>query len=159
MGQEWGYKDIPPRLVVEKFLKEEGKSSLVDYKFYCFDGVPKFIDVHLDREQDHKQGTFDLDFNPLPFVRSARHKNLPNDLEKPENLEEMVNLSKVLAQGLPFVRVDFYSVNGKTIFGEMTFYPGDARHEFHPVEYNTIVGDYFKLPKLKKGQKEITEFG
>ena len=70
MGQEWAYKDVKPRLIVEKFLKEDDKNSLVDYKYYCFDGKAKFIDVHIDREEDHKQGCFDLDFNLLPFGKS-----------------------------------------------------------------------------------------
>ena len=69
----------------------------------------------------------------------------------------MVELSKILSDKFPFVRVDFYSVNGKTIFGEMTFYPGDGRKDFYPDEYNVIIGDYFKLPKLNKGQI-ITQF-
>lgn len=157
MGQEWAYKDVPPRIVIEKFLKEDGKSTLVDYKFYCFDGVPKFIDVHLDREEDHKHGFFDLDFQLLPFGKSAGFKKLSKEIEKPSNLTEMIELSKILAKSIPFVRVDFYSVNGKAIFGEMTFYPGDARNAFFPEEYNTIIGDYMKLPKLEKGQQVITE--
>lgn len=66
-GQEWAYKDVKPKIIIEKFLKEDDKNTLVDYKFYCFDGEPKFIDVHLDREKDHKQGCFDLNFNILPF--------------------------------------------------------------------------------------------
>jgi len=156
-GQEWAYKDIKPKLVIEKFLKEEDKKTLVDYKFYCFDGEPKFIDVHTDREDDHKQGCFDLDFNLLPFAKSKNFKSISSDIEKPSNLSEMVNLSEQLAYNIPFVRVDFYSVNGKSIFGEMTFYPSDARKEFYPEEYNKIIGDYFKLPKLKNGQP-ITTF-
>lgn len=156
-GQEWAYKDIKPKLIIEKFLKEDDKNSLIDYKFYCFDGEPKFIDVHLDREEDHKQGCFDLEFNLLPFGKSKTYKSIDNSLEKPSNLEEMVRLSKVLSEKLPFVRVDFYSINGQTIFGEMTFYPSDARRQFYPDEYNTIIGDYFKLPKLGKDKKAITE--
>jgi hypothetical protein len=156
-GQEWAYKDIKPKLVIEKFLKENDRNTLVDYKFYCFDGKPKFIDVHMDREDDHKQGCFDLDFNLLPFGKSKNYKTIPSDIEKPINLSEMVNLAEKLADRLPFVRVDFYSVNGASIFGEMTFYPADARKEFYPDEYNRIIGDYFKLPKLNNGLP-ITEY-
>ena len=156
-GQEWAYKDVQPRIVIEKFLKEDDKGSLVDYKFYCFNGQPKFIDVHLDREKDHKQGCFDLDFNLLPFGKSTTYKSISSGFKKPDNLEEMVKLAKVLASNLPFVRVDLYSVNGKTIFGELTFYPSDARKKFHPNKYNKIIGDYFDLPKLDKGQNVITE--
>ncbi|WP_246277523.1 ATP-grasp fold amidoligase family protein [Winogradskyella ursingii] len=156
-GQEWAYKDVKPKIIIEKFLKEDDKSTLVDYKFYCFDGKPKFIDVHIDREDDHKQGCFDLDFNLLPFGKSSTYKSISADIEKPSNLKEMVLLAEALSQDLPFVRVDVYSVNGKTIFGEMTFYPSDARREFYPDEYNRIIGDYFKLPKLKDSQDIITE--
>lgn len=155
MGQEWAYKDVKPRYVIEKFLKEENKDSLVDYKFYCFNGSPKFIDVHIDREEEHKQGCFDLDFNLLPFGKSASYKSISSEIDKPNNLDEMIRLSKTLAKKLPFVRVDFYSINGKSIFGEMTFYPSDARKEFYPLKYNKIIGDYFKLPELKN-KKVIT---
>ena len=69
----------------------------------------------------------------------------------------MTRLSETLAENLPFVRVDFYSVNDRAIFGEMTFYPSDARKEFYPEAYNRIIGDYFKIPKLENGQKVITK--
>lgn len=156
IGQEWAYKDVPPRLIIEKFLKEDDKTSLVDYKFYCFDGKAQFIDIHIDRDEDHKQGCFDLNFKLLPFGKSSSYKSISSEIEKPDNLEEMINCAEILAENIPFVRVDFYSINGKTIFGEMTFYPSDARKAFYPEEYNTIIGDYFKLPKLKKGQQVIT---
>lgn len=157
IGQEWAYKDVQPRLITEKFLKEDGKTSLVDYKFYCFDGKAKFIDVHIDRDEDHKQGCFDLDYKLLPFGKSKNYKSISDGIEKPSNLDEMIRCSETLAEGLPFVRVDFYSVNGKTIFGEMTFYPSDARKDFYPEEYNTTIGDYFTLPKLKNGETVITD--
>jgi hypothetical protein len=158
IGQEWAYKDVQPRLIAEKFLKEDGKQSLVDYKYYCFDGEAKFIDVHIDRDEDHKQGCFDLNYNLLPFGKSKNYKSISEGIEKPSNLDEMTQCAETLAKGLPFVRVDFYSVNGKTIFGEMTFYPSDARKDFYPEEYNKIIGDYFKLPPLKNGNEIITEF-
>lgn len=155
-GQEWAYKDIKPKIVIEKFLKEKDRDTLIDYKFYCFNGKPKFIDVHLDRIDDHKQGCFDLDFNLLPFGKSKNYNKISSDIEKPSNLSEMILLAEKLADKLPFVRVDFYSIDGKTIFGEMTFYPADARKEFYPDEYNLIIGDYLKLPKLNKKREPIS---
>ena len=147
-GQEWAYKDIKPKLVIEKFLKEKDRDTLIDYKFYCFNGKPKFIDVHLDRMDDHKQGCYDLDFNLLPFGKSKNYNKISSNIEKPSNLSEMVFLAEKLADKLPFVRVDFYSIDGKSIFGEMTFYPADARKDFYPDEYNLIIGDYFELPTI-----------
>jgi len=160
-GQEWAYKDVKPRLIAEKYLKEDKRNSLIDYKFYCFDGVAKFLEIHLDRADNHKRGFFDLDFKPLPFRYVPKEKSLlikkEDPIEKPSNFEEMIKLSEILADKLPFVRVDFYSIKGKSVFGEMTFYPSDGRKDFIPSEYNKIIGDYFKLPKLNKGQKLITE--
>lgn len=160
-GQEWAYKDVKPRLIAEKYLKEDKRNSLIDYKFYCFDGVAKFLEIHLDRADNHKRGFLDLDFKPLPFRYVPKEKSLiikkEDPIEKPSNLEEMIKLSEILADKLPFVRVDFYSIKGKSVFGEMTFYPSDGRKDFVPSEYNKIIGDYFKLPKLNKGQKLITE--
>ncbi len=156
-GQEWAYKDVQPRLIVEKLLKEDEESSLIDYKFYCFSGEAKFLEVHLDRADNHKRGFYDFSFNSLPFRYTSLEKTISTKIKKPSNLEEMIKLSEILAANFPFVRVDFYSVKGKTIFGELTFYPSDGRKDFIPDEYNKIIGDYINLPKLKNGQKVITE--
>lgn len=154
-GQEWAYKNIPPRIIAEKLLKEEAQPSLIDYKFYCFNGEAKFICVHIGRFNDHKKVFFDTDFNQLPY---STQKTLFNgDVKKPNKLKEMVCLANKLADRLPFVRVDFYLVNDKITFGEMTFYPGDGKLEFHPNEYNRIIGDYLKLPEIPKGEKRITK--
>ena len=155
-GQEWAYKNVQPRLIAEKLLTEKGRESLIDYKFYCFDGVAKFLEVHLDRAHNHKRAFYDLNFNKLPFRNVSEKKSINSEIENPSNLDEMIRLSEILAGKLPFVRVDFYSIKGQSIFGEMTFYPSDGRKDFIPDEYNKIIGDYFTLPKLEKNQKEIT---
>ncbi len=156
-GQEWAYKDVQPRLLAEKFLKEDGQDSLIDYKYYCFSGKAKLLEVHLDRAQKHKRGFYDLEFNKLPYRYVSVEKSISTELEKPSNFEEMLKLSEVLAANFPFVRVDFYSIKGKSVFGELTFYPSDGRKDLHPDKYNKIMGDWITLPKLEKGQKEITE--
>ncbi len=157
IGQEWAYKDVPPRIVVEKFLKDDEENSLIDYKFYCFNGTPKFLEVHLDRADNHKRGFFDFDFKPLPYRYVSLEKSISSAIKKPTNLEEMIKFAEILSGNFPFVRVDFYSIQGKTIFGEMTFYPSDGRKDFIPDEYNKIIGDYIILPKLESGQQAITK--
>ena len=147
IGQEWAYKDVKPRIIIEKYLEQRNQKSLTDFKFYCFDGKAKFIDIHTDREDEHKQGSFDLNFERLPFGVS-RFKQIYESPEKPVNLKEMIECAEVLSEKLPFVRVDFYAIDGKTIFGEMTFYPSDGRKKFYPEKYNRIIGDYFTLPKI-----------
>ena len=147
IGQEWAYKDVKPRIIIEKYLEQIDQKSLTDFKFYCFDGKAKFIDIHTDREDEHKQGSFDLNFERLPFGVS-RFKQIYESPEKPVNLKEMIECAESLSEKLPFVRVDFYAIEGKTIFGEMTFYPSDGRKKFYPEKYNRIIGDYFTLPKI-----------
>lgn len=158
-GQEWAYRDVPPRLIVERYLEEPGRSALIDYKFFCFGGKPKFVEVHLDRRQsDYSSAYFDFDFKMLPFNDVSEEMSIHTDVARPENLDEMIALAERLADRFPFVRVDFYSVQGKTIFGEMTFYPADGRYSFHPEEYNRIIGDMITLPKLPPGESIITQY-
>ncbi len=157
-GKEWAYKDVKPRLLADTFIEEAGRSALNDYKFYCFNGEPRFLEVHLDRTETHLSGFYDFNFEPLPF-RDVKEENVISEkLEKPENFEEMISLARILADKLPFVRVDFYSIKGKTIFGELTFYPGDGRLDFYPDSYNKVIGDYLNLPEIPVGQDCITSY-
>jgi len=146
-SREWAYKDIKPRIIIEKFLKDGEENSLIDYKFYCFNQKVKFVEIHIDRAKEHKRGFYDLDFKPLPFRYVKLEKSISSKINKPENFDEMIDLASKLSEKLPFVRVDFYSIDGKSIFGEMTFYPSGGRKDYTPNEYNKIVGDYFNLPE------------
>lgn len=150
-GQEWAYKDVKPRLIIEKYLEDKKTNDLIDYKFYCFNGEPKFLVA-----QSNKLGRYfyDLDWNKCPFRKEVISTG---SIEKPSNFEELKVHAKKISQNLPFVRADFYSVDGKSYFGEMTFYPADARNDFNPDKYNKIIGDMIKLPELN-GRKEITTF-
>lgn len=156
--KEWAYKGVKPRIMVEKFIKEAGKSSLNDYKFYCFNGKPKFVEVHLDRHNDHKSSFYDLDFKPLPFRDVEEFELINTHIDPPKHFQEMIEVAEKLADRLPFVRVDLYYVNEKIIFGEMTFYPGSGSVDFQPQEYNKILGDMLVLPKIPDGKKEIIQY-
>ncbi len=144
-GLEWAYKNIKPRLIAEAFLEEIGKKSINDYKFFCFNGEPRFIQVDLDRREAHTRRFYDLDWNLLPFTMG--YPPFMQFVERPTNLEEMLEVVRKLADDFPFVRVDLYNLNGRIIFGEMTFYPEDGRFDFNPAEYNTLIGDYLTLPE------------
>lgn len=152
-GLEWAYKDVKPRIIAEEYLEEIDRGDLHDYKFFCFDGIPKFIHIDVDRFGNHQRLFYDTQWNKLPY----KHY-LPNDanLEKPDTLEHMLKVSEKLSKNFPMVRVDLYSTKGKILFGEMTFYPGNGILEFYPDDFNKIAGDYLTLPKLKEGQKYIT---
>ncbi len=140
-GLEWAYKDVKPRLIIENYLEDFETKDLIDYKFYCFNGEPKFLIAQSDSLGKY---FYDLNWKECDFRwKTKYHKSV----KEPSNFEELKVLAKKLAGNFPFVRVDFYSVNNKSFFGEMTFYPTDARDDFYPEEYNKIVGDYFKLPQ------------
>ncbi|AKA34106.1 glycosyltransferase [Flagellimonas lutaonensis] len=154
-GLEWAYKNVPRRLIVEKYLEEPGKKTLYDYKFYCFKGMPKFIQVDIDRGYDPKIAFYDLKWNKLPISKGKKGM-YEGTVKKPEKLYEMIGLATVLADNFPFVRIDLYFVQQDIYFGEMTFYPGDGRQEFKPDLYNKVFGDYLDLPPIPSGQKFVT---
>ena len=156
LGLEWAYKNVPPAIIAEAYMEEQGKKSLTDYKFYCFSGKARLIQVDTDRNSDgdHRMTYFDLNWKKLPFTK-VNKTMFEGEIKRPENLSEMITFAEALADKFPFVRVDFYSVNGRSVFGEMTFYPGDGRTDFYPDKYNEIIGSYIELPELKKGEKYI----
>lgn len=156
-GLEWAYKYAKPRLIVEEYLEEIGKEDINDYKFFCFDGEPKFLKVDVDRSTKHSRAYYDMEWNKLPF-KNVSTGFVEEPIKKPEDFSEMVSVVAKLAEGFPFVRVDLYYVSQKIIFGEMTFYPADGVLEFAPEEYNKIIGDYLQLPKIPEGQKYITTY-
>lgn len=154
-GMEWAYKDVRPRIIAERYLEELGKSTINDYKFFCFNGKPKFLLVIVEREQEDYRCYYDLQWNKMPFT-SGNHSLFEGEIEKPANFDRMVQVAESLAGDFPFVRVDLYNIEGKIYFGEMTFYPTDGRKEYRPNRYNEILGSYIELPKIPPGQKYIT---
>lgn len=154
-GKEWAYKNVKPRIIVEKYLEEFGKDVVNDYKFFCFNGKPKFIQIDMERGTEDLRCYYDLHWKKLPFT-TEKKKFFEGEIEMPEHLNEMIEVAHKLCEDFPFVRVDLYNINGKILFGEMTFYPSDGRNKYIPDEYNKTIGDYLELPKIPEGQKVIT---
>lgn len=150
--REWAYKHVRPRIIAERLLVDATWGTPPDYKFFCFSGQPRFIQVDTDRFTDHRRDFFDVDWNILPFTvtwpRSGR------SIPRPANLEEMVECAQMLAAGFPFVRVDFYSCNGQTIFGEMTWYPDAGITLFSPESYDEYWGRQIQLPPVPPASRE-----
>ena len=117
-GREWPYKNVKPRIIIEKLLEDDENEDLVDYKFMCFNGKVKCSFVCLNRRS--KDGLnvdfYDLKWNKMPFERHYSNSNIV--LDKPKNYDNMIKLAEKLSQEIPFVRVDFYEVKGKIYFGE-----------------------------------------
>lgn len=156
VGYEWAYKNVVPKIIIEKYLEEPGRVVLLDYKFFCFNGKVKFVQIDLERGIQNFRCYYDLNWKKLPFS-TVKNVFYDGEVEKPINFEEMINLADQLAADLPFVRVDFYAIEGKSIFGEMTFYPTDGKKNYVPLKYNNIIGEYIALPKIPEGKKVITE--
>ena len=147
-SREWPYKDVKRRLIAEKYLVDESGEQLKDYKIFCFNGEPKFVEVDYDRFTDHKLNVYDLEWNFIDFYMSSRNdKN--RIIKKPVQLKKMIEFAKILSENIPFIRVDFYSIGDKIYFSELTLYPGAGEIDFHPVEYDRILGDMLELPKNK----------
>ncbi|MFD2433214.1 ATP-grasp fold amidoligase family protein [Mesonia maritima] len=154
-GLEWAYKNVPPKLIAEKYLEEMGKEVINDYKFFCFNGEPKFVQIDIERGINDQRAFYDLDWNKQEFY-NKENTVYEGEIQQPENFAKMITVARKLADKFPFVRVDLYNINGKILFGEMTFYPSDGRKLFYPEKYDKILGDYIELPKLPNGKKEIT---
>ncbi len=151
-GREWPYKDVPRKVIAEKYMTDESGYELKDYKFFCFDGEVKMLFVAKDREvegAETKFDFFDADFNHLPFTNG--HPNSQPPYFKPENFEEMKAVAAKLSKGIPEVRVDLYNINGKIYFGEMTFFHWSGFVKYEPEEWDYKIGSYINLPK--KGEK------
>ena len=144
-GREWHYGKMKPRIVCEKYL-EDNSGGLMDYKFFCFNGEPKFMQLNVDRGlPSATQNYYDLDWNLLPFGKSLPHN--PNvNVDKPLHFDEMVQLARELCTPFPFVRMDFYEANGKVYFGEFTFFPCSGMPDFIPSEWDDKVGAMLTLP-------------
>lgn len=138
-GREWPYKNVVPCIFVEEYLEHQNRSSLTDYKFLCFNGVPRVMFIATERDKGLKVDFYDMDFKHLPIVR--HYPNSRKKIDKPEHFELMKELAQTLAQDIPHVRIDFYENEGKVYFGEYTFYPGSGMEEFASYEDDLYLGE------------------
>lgn len=145
--KEYPYKDVPKRIIAEQYMEDES-GELRDYKIFCFGGKVKALFIATERFKEGEETKFDFfdeNFKHLPFVNG--HPNATCDIKKPEGFEEMKKLAEKLSAGLPHARVDFYSINGKIYFGEMTFFHWSGLVPFKPVEWDYKFGEWIELPE------------
>lgn len=144
---EWAYKYVKPLILCEQYLEQSDK-QLYDYKIMCFDGVPHFLWVDIDRFKSHKRNLYDLDWNLLDVCFKY-----PNDkkrkIQKPPKLRQMLRIASKLSHGFPHARVDLYVVKNRTYFGEITFYSENGMGNFQPIEWDYKVGDMINIPVKK----------
>lgn len=143
---EINYKHIPKKIICEKFIETKHGSLPNDYKFYCFNGEPKYVLLCTERELGKaKYYYFDRNWNLMPYTKDAIEN--PNiKIDKPEGIDEAFEYAEKLAKPFPFVRVDFYLEQGRTIFGELTFTPARGMDKKRLPEVDRKFGELLKLP-------------
>ena len=170
-GREWPYKNVEPRILVEEYIDVSGgdgqvgdggkitadelqkENGLLDYKFMCFDGVVKFFFLDIGvigkgtgHSEEYYRNVYDRNFKLMPVLETRQ--NYPKEIVPPKNFKDMVAIAEKLSKGIPHIRVDLYNVDGRILFGEMTFYHGGGlSNYFKPVEWDKKIGDMINLPK------------
>ena len=158
VGREYPYKAVKPRIIAEQYMEDTTTKELRDYKIFTFNGIAKALFISSDRQSGKTTADyFDINFKPLDFTWGYPHsKVLPS---KPKSFDQMVKAAECLAKDTVELRVDFYEVNGKAYFGEMTFFDGSGFDEFHPEEWDKKFGDMIKLPEQVGGGDAVIHDG
>lgn len=144
-GREWPYKDVPRRILAEKFMVDESGTELKDYKVFCFDGEPEIIQVDYGRFVEHKRNIYGKNWNfinlEIQYPSDKYH-----EIARPEKLKEMLDLARELSKGIPHLRTDFYCIDNRLYWGELTFFHGSGYECFRPAEWDERLGKLIKLP-------------
>ncbi len=145
-GREWNYKEQTPRLIVEPLMDTK---PLIDYKFMCFNGKCRAMQVNHDIKNKHYVDFYDGDWNLIKGMScGAAAYSYGISIPKPDKFEEMKKIAETLSASFPFVRVDLYYINGKIYFGEMTFFPGSGLWHITPEEKDREFGDWLDLSNI-----------
>lgn len=147
-GREWPYKDVPRKIIAEKFLQSD-EGGLTDYKVHCFNGKPKFVLVCRDRfvESGLTEDFYTIEWEHMEIKR-PKVANAATAIPKPKKLNEMLRLAEDLSKDIPFLRVDFYIVDEKIYFSELTFFPASGFEKFEPEIWNKKFGAWLQLPEV-----------
>ena len=144
-GREWAYNGLETGIVIEELLvnRDRPEAGINDYKFFCYNGQPKYIIVDVDRYIGHKRNFYDIEWNNLHITSDCPASD--REIPKPDNLDEMLKVAARLSEDFPYVRVDLYSVEAKVYFGELTFYPWSGYVQFNPDRWDFVFGKQFEL--------------
>lgn len=145
-SREWPYKNIKPMVLAEKLLVDGTSDKLRDYKFWCFNGVPHYMYCTI-KGGDVYENFFDMAYEPVEI--SHGYTRLSPEPQKPVNFELMKELAAKLSSGIPFVRVDFFEVEGKVYFGEFTFYDWGGMKPFVTYKQDLHLGNLLDISLCK----------
>lgn len=141
--REWAYKAIKPQILVEEFV-DDGNAVPLDYKFFVFDGVVKFLHMDTGRFIDHRRRFYTPDWAEIEGEFGGRDK-VAEPAPPPANLAKMIRAAEILGQGIDFVRADFYDTGSKIYFGELTMTPGAGYNHFRPKALDHRFGALWNL--------------
>ena len=146
-GREWPYKNVKPRIIIEKYMVDESGTELKDYKFFCFNGRVKFFKIDFDRFYKHRANYYTINKKILPFGEKQYPPQIDKKINMPNNLTKMIEIAEHLSQTIDFVRIDFYEIDSKIFFGEITFYPSSGFDKIEPEEWDKKIGDMLEISK------------
>lgn len=156
-GREWQYKNIPPRIMVEKLLLDDDGNVPNDYKFHCFNGRVGVVRVDIDRHANHRRNFYDVTWTKLPFTWSACVGSRPlwpqgRDIECPPVLDQVVVMTEEIARSFTYIRVDWYVLGSAVYFGEVTFHHGGGYERILPFEWDHKLGETLRWPGRTPGR-------
>lgn len=146
ISREWPYKDVQRKVLAERYMEDDMLGELRDYKFFCFNGRVKCFKVDFDRFINHRANYYDREGVLLPFGEVSFPPDPERRIFLPPGLEMMIAFAESLSASIPFLRVDFYYVNGNIYFGESTFYPAAGFGVFTLEEWDRKMGEWLELP-------------
>lgn len=141
-GREWPYKNVTPKIVCETFISETDNTP-DDYKVLCFNGKAKLIEVHIDRYGHHTQDFYDLEWNKMTISQGGTTSDFV--YEVPRQFEKMIQLSEQLAANMRHVRIDWFMVQDKLYFGEITLYDASGFDNFDNEDDDYLLGSWINL--------------
>lgn len=150
-GREWAYKDIKPCIIAEQYMADDD-DQLKDYKIFCFDGEPKYVQVDFDRFINHQRNLYTINWEFIDATITYKN-NKDFIIKKPDCFEEMLDYARILSKGIPHVRVDFYYVDNKIYFGELTFYHGSGFEKFTPDSLGYEFGKWIHISNVFSGER------
>lgn len=149
--REWPYKDVKKRVLAEKYMAPKDMVNnpiydLSDYKFFCFNGEPKYCQVIRDRHSKESIDFYDMNWRHQEFVGlNPIASNGINPVPRPLLLDDMICICHKLSENMKFVRIDMYVIDNRIYFGEITFYPASGMGLFNPDKWNEELGNLISL--------------
>jgi hypothetical protein len=143
VSKEWCYKQIKPLILIEERLEVDGQIP-PDFKFYCFHGEPRFVQVDVNRFTEHRRNLYDMKWN---FIEGCfAHPNSEVAIKRPELFAQMREIATKLSENTDFVRVDLFDMHDRIYFGELTNYPEDGLGRFDPERLDAEWGRLWTVP-------------